>query len=147
MSKTDTKGNSQRTRRKRSWKGNIPLVLVVSILLLFLIALGCWKSFWYCAFIPPTLTFIYLTFKLTEPYGKNLRRYRKQPKLTRDIRYIPPRLRQSVWGRCKGRCVQCKSTFLLEYDHIIPLSKGGATSYNNLQILCRNCNRQKSNHI
>ena len=35
----------------------------------------------------------------------------------------------------------------LEFDHIIPISLGGATSEDNLQILCRACNQKKSNRI
>lgn len=31
----------------------------------------------------------------------------------------------------------------MEFDHIIPLSKGGKTELENLQLLCRNCNRKK----
>jgi len=33
----------------------------------------------------------------------------------------------------------------MEYDHIIPLSIGGETSCENLQLLCRKCNRSKGN--
>ena len=32
---------------------------------------------------------------------------------------------------------------LLEYDHIIPESKGGATNAENLTLSCRPCNRRK----
>ena len=35
----------------------------------------------------------------------------------------------------------------MEFDHIIPLSKGGKTELKNLQILCRKCNRSKGNKI
>ena len=31
----------------------------------------------------------------------------------------------------------------MEFDHIIPLSKGGKTELKNLQLLCRKCNRNK----
>jgi len=35
----------------------------------------------------------------------------------------------------------------IELDHIIPLSKGGPTTVENLRLLCRTCNRKKSNSI
>ncbi|MGW4369796.1 HNH endonuclease [Nocardia takedensis] len=36
---------------------------------------------------------------------------------------------------------------LLEVDHIQPVSKGGLTTYDNLQTLCWRCNRTKSNKV
>ncbi|WP_405484150.1 TerD family protein [Nocardia sp. NBC_00511] len=65
----------------------------------------------------------------------------------RDSRAIPPDVKAQVWQRDAGRCVECGDTHYLEFDHIIPLSRGGATSPANLQILCRACNRTKGAHI
>ncbi|MBF6522604.1 TerD family protein [Nocardia farcinica] len=61
----------------------------------------------------------------------------------RDSRSIPPAVKSEVWQRDGGRCCQCGSEHYLEFDHVIPLSRGGATSVNNLQILCRRCNLEK----
>ncbi|MDN2501025.1 HNH endonuclease, partial [Nocardia nova] len=65
----------------------------------------------------------------------------------RDSRSIAPDIKAEVWHRDGGRCVECGATHYLEFDHIIPLSRGGATSAANLQILCRGCNRDKGDHI
>jgi hypothetical protein len=65
----------------------------------------------------------------------------------RDSRYIPAEIRSEVWYRDNGQCVICAATEYLEFDHIIPHSKGGATSVDNLQLLCRSCNSQKSDSI
>lgn len=60
---------------------------------------------------------------------------------------IPKDLMDRVWNRDNGKCVECGSKENLEFDHIIPFSKGGATTYRNLQILCKSCNLEKSNKI
>ena len=60
---------------------------------------------------------------------------------------IPIDIINTIWNRDKGQCVYCGSTQELQFDHIIPFSKGGATSVENLQLLCRECNREKSNKI
>ena len=45
------------------------------------------------------------------------------------------------------KCMFCSSNDFLEIDHIVPLSKGGKNVIENLQILCRKCNRVKGNNI
>ena len=62
-------------------------------------------------------------------------------------RHIPRDVRQRVWQRCGGRCVECSSTQYLEFDHIIPHSRGGSNADGNVQLLCRGCNGRKSDHI
>jgi stress response protein SCP2 len=64
-----------------------------------------------------------------------------------DTRYIPQEIRNTVWQRCNGKCVECSSSSYLEFDHIIPFSKGGSNSENNIQLLCRACNLSKSDRI
>jgi len=62
-------------------------------------------------------------------------------------RYITAQTKKAVWQRDSGRCVNCGSNQKLEYDHIIPLSKGGSNTARNIQLLCEECNRKKSNKI
>jgi hypothetical protein len=60
---------------------------------------------------------------------------------------IPDDVRIFVWQRDEGRCVECGSKEKLEYDHIIPVSKGGSNTARNVQLLCEGCNRKKSDNI
>ena len=56
---------------------------------------------------------------------------------------IPSRVRTEVWNRDGGQCVDCGSRERLEYDHIIPVSRGGANTVRNLELRCETCNRRK----
>ena len=60
---------------------------------------------------------------------------------------ISQRVKDQVWRRDGGKCVECGSNYKLEFDHIIPHSKGGANTYRNIQLLCEPCNRSKGAKI
>lgn len=62
-------------------------------------------------------------------------------------RHIPDSVRREVWHRDGGKCARCSATDYLEYDHIIPHSRGGANTVKNIQLLCRRCNNLKSDRI
>jgi 5-methylcytosine-specific restriction endonuclease McrA len=66
-------------------------------------------------------------------------RGRREP-IAREVRRV-------VFERDGGECVECGGTFDLQYDHIIPIARGGASSVENLQLLCGDCNRRKSANI
>lgn len=52
-------------------------------------------------------------------------------------------VRRAVFERDGGRCVLCASAFDIQYDHVIPFSIGGASTVENLQVLCAGCNQLK----
>ena len=56
---------------------------------------------------------------------------------------IPIELKARVFARDKFGCLKCGAESSLSCDHIIPESKGGQTTFENLQTLCSPCNRRK----
>lgn len=71
----------------------------------------------------------------------------KLAKLDANTRHIPRDVRQRVWQRYGGRCAECSATTYLEFDHVIPVARGGSNTDANVQLLCRMCNQKKSDHI
>jgi 5-methylcytosine-specific restriction endonuclease McrA len=65
----------------------------------------------------------------------------------RASRYVPAHVQQRVYARDQGRCVECGSTTQLQYDHILPYSKGGGNQEENIQLLCKRCNQKKGARI
>lgn len=65
----------------------------------------------------------------------------------RRSRSIPRDVRQRVWQAYGGACAECGATDYLEFDHIVPVAKGGSNSEQNVQLLCRRCNLRKSDRI
>jgi len=65
----------------------------------------------------------------------------------RPSRQITQEVKQAVWQRDGGCCVECGATDYLEFDHIIPYSRGGANTVDNVQLLCRRCNLKKSDRL
>lgn len=60
---------------------------------------------------------------------------------------IPSEVRREVWRRDGGKCVKCGNRERLEFDHIIPVTKGGSNTARNIELLCEICNRSKSDSI
>ena len=69
------------------------------------------------------------------------------PETTEEGRHIPQDVKIAVWQRDQGKCAQCGATSYLEFDHIIPVSKGGASTIKNVQLLCRRHNSEKGARI
>jgi len=65
-----------------------------------------------------------------------------------SLRVFKDTIKREVYEEQKGKCKKCLEFFemdAMEGDHITPYSKGGKTIKNNCQMLCRECNRRKSN--
>lgn len=60
---------------------------------------------------------------------------------------IPRAVKDEVWKKYAGKCAECGRAYMLEYDHIIPLSMGGSSTASNLQLLCADCNRSKGGRL
>ena len=60
---------------------------------------------------------------------------------------IPETVRIEVWRRDQGKCAGCESRENLEYDHIVPVSRGGSNTARNVELLCEACSRSKGNRI
>ncbi len=55
----------------------------------------------------------------------------------------------SVWRRAKNKCEKCAAQLEIDVvighvDHIIPISHGGKSEMENLQLLCVPCHEKKS---
>jgi len=64
-----------------------------------------------------------------------------------NIRAFAPKMARAAYERQKGICSKCGKHFELkemEADHITPWSKGGKTNSENCRMLCKDCNRRKS---
>lgn len=96
-------------------------------------------------------------FPILEPENNIIGEPRNLEEMTMDQirRTFPDHYRQigdSVYSGAKNAggeycCALCgkRSTYkgLFQIDHIFPMSKGGKTSLDNLQLLCRTCNMKK----
>jgi 5-methylcytosine-specific restriction enzyme A len=85
--------------------------------------------------------------KKTKPKKTKRKKVIKTKKRSRSI---PTSVRVDVLKKDNCRCVFCGATAQetqLQIDHIIPFSKGGSNDLSNLQTLCRECNRGKSDRV
>lgn len=57
----------------------------------------------------------------------------------------PPVTRLEVLRRDNHACQYCGSHKYLTIDHVIPVSKGGTHTWNNVVTACQRCNQYKSN--
>jgi hypothetical protein len=63
---------------------------------------------------------------------------------TKSSRHIPAHVRREVWKRDQGRCTfvgenghRCESRTRLEFDHVLPVARGGEATRANIRLRCR----------
>lgn len=86
----------------------------------------------------------------SSPKPKRIKKSNKKVKSSRQSRYIPAATRVDVLRRDNYRCVYCGVSAKkaeLQIDHIVPFSKSGSNAIDNLQTLCSDCNKGKSNRF
>lgn len=97
------------------------------------------------------ITFNGETVEAAANYISESIKYSKSAKAQRAL--MTNSLRTKIKERDHYMCKICststaeQSLLLLEIDHIIPVSKGGLSTPENLQTLCWKCNRSKSDKI
>ena len=87
----------------------------------------------------------YLKMCISDIIDKISPRARREPKHKK--KKIGLRLRLDVYKRDGYCCLICCSSEDLSLDHIIPESKGGVSTIDNLQTLCRHCNAVKGTSV
>ena len=55
--------------------------------------------------------------------------------------------RRAVFARDNWTCQYCGSRSNLTVDHVIPRSKGGGSTWDNIVASCAPCNRRKADHL
>ena len=112
------------------------------------------KGFWYG--VPKFYTDEECKLLILEDFDKERRHFEKlKAKFgsTTEINNIysrpriPENVRVEVWRRDGGKCARCGNREKLEYDHIVPISKGGSNTARNIELLCEKHNRSKSNNV
>lgn len=91
----------------------ITIIVITSIILLLCIGLG---------------VYLKKINKNIQPINKSVQQEFQKS------RYIPKHVQREVWRRDNGRCVECGSNKNLEFDQIIPFSKGGSNTTRNIQL-------------
>jgi hypothetical protein len=79
-----------------------------------------------------------------QKFAKTDRPERVARRTNPESRHIPARVKRAVQERDAGQCTfvsdagrRCEATSMLEYDHVEPVARGGASTVGNLRLRCR----------
>lgn len=159
--------NSELNQIKESIKTDIPFIIRTFGMKRFMLKLG-FKEIDFSTLYFPVYTFRYVSpggnkstycnIKLDinnlndfVEYLSQIIKFKKSAAGQRAL--MTSKLREKIKQRDNYTCKKCglstrdEKNLLLEIDHIIPISKGGMSTEDNLQTLCWKCNRKKGANI
>lgn len=86
-----------------------------------------------------------IAYQLNNPDASRIRLNNRRAKQQANGGELSKGLAVKLFKLQKGKCPCCARPLGRDYhmDHIIPLSKGGANTYENMQLLRKRCNLQK----
>ena len=125
-------------------KVHLPITLW---LLVLLFGLCSWSSgntkgkllFWYTLSFGTLAVLFDLVIRISSP------RQTASGETQSDERYIPAHLRSAVLARDDYRCRYCgRRAQSLHVDHVMPVSQGGKSAFDNLVTACAQCNLKKA---
>jgi len=78
----------------------------------------------------------------------------RRPRPTRSARHVPAQVGRAVWERDGGQCTftsddghRCASTRRLQYDHIVPVARGGESTADNVRLRCSTHNQHEADRV
>jgi len=78
----------------------------------------------------------------------------RRPRQVRSARHVPARVRRIVWERDRGQCTftsddghRCGATHRLQYDHIVPVARGGSSTADNVRLRCHAHNHHEAERV
>jgi 5-methylcytosine-specific restriction endonuclease McrA len=73
---------------------------------------------------------------------------------SKNARYVPSEVKRMVWERDGGRCSfigaggkRCDARESLDFDHVIPVARGGEATVANIRLCCREHNQYEAERV
>lgn len=73
------------------------------------------------------------------------KRNKREARINNNPNTLTPAEWKEILELYEGKCIYCGSSKRITMDHIIPISKGGGTTKDNVVPACISCNSSKGN--
>lgn len=90
----------------------------------------------------PNMNLEELLHKMCDVLLNSKRDESKERKKAAGSRESVAAIYKEVKRRDQHQCANCKSTYALEIDHLVPKAVGGSNELGNLRVLCKQCNQR-----